>query len=127
MKTFPGLPLSAALLLLLPAVATLHAADAAAKGRAPNTAAPLVHDTSPITLFNGRNFDGLLIYVEGTDTKPADVWKIEEGLLRCSGVGRGYVRTTAAYADYTLRLEWRWPVRTGNSGIMLNLVGRDLI
>ena len=89
--------------------------------------APLVHDTTPITLFNGRDFDGLHIFVEGTATTPAAAWKIEDGLLRCTGVGKGYVRTTAAYADYKLRLEWRWPVRAGNSGIMLNLVGRDLI
>jgi hypothetical protein len=125
MKTIPGLRLSAFLLLSFSADATLFAANAPVPGRLPP--APLVHDTSPITLFNGRNFEGLFIYIDGTATTPDAAWKIEDGLLRCTGLGKGYVRTTAAYADYTLRLEWRWPVRTGNSGIMLNIVGRDLL
>src|SRR5439155_372546 len=82
---------------------------------------------APLALFNGRNFDGLHIFVEQATIEPAAAWKIEEGLLRCTGVGRGYVRTTAAYADYRLKLEWRWPKAAGNSGVMLNLVGADLI
>jgi hypothetical protein len=133
MKTFLGFRLSASLLLAVLASATLFAADAAVSGRPPALSppngppAPLVHDTSPIPLFNGRNFDGLFIHVDGSGTTPEAAWRIEDGLLRCTGIGKGYVRTTAAYADYKLRLEWRWPVRTGNSGIMINLVGRDLL
>ncbi|MEO7413725.1 MAG: family 16 glycoside hydrolase, partial [Opitutaceae bacterium] len=84
-------------------------------------------DTKPIALFNGRNFDGLTIFTEAAGTDPATVWKIEGGMLRCLGVSRGYVRTTLAYSDYRLRLEWRWPVRAGNSGVFVNMVGRDLI
>lgn len=125
MKTYPCFFL-ASLLLSASVETTLFAADAATPGR--TGPARLVHDTSPITLFNGRNFDGLLVFVDPADKiTPDAAWKIEDGLLRCSGAGKGYVRTTAAYADYKLRLEWRWPVRAGNSGIMLNLVGRDLI
>jgi len=89
--------------------------------------APLVKDTTPIPLFNGRNLDGLHIFTESATADPAAGWKIEDGLLRCLGVGRGYVRTTTAYADYRLRLEWRWPAKAGNSGVMLHVVGRDLI
>lgn len=125
MKTSRGLALAASLLLVAVSAAPSFAADTATPARPPP--APLVHDTSPIALFNGRTFDGLFVYVDGTGTTPEQAWKIEDGLLRCTGVGKGYVRTTAAYSDYTLRLEWRWPVRTGNSGIMLNLVGRDLL
>lgn len=95
--------------------------------RAAQPPAPLVQDTTPISLFNGRDFNGLHIFVENSATDPAAVWKIEGGMLRCLGVGRGYVRTVSAYADYRLRLEWRWPARAGNSGILLNIVGRDLI
>lgn len=125
MKTFPGLRVAALPFTALSFAAALFAADSPAPARAP--VAPLVHDTSPIPLFNGRNFDGLFIYLDGTGTTPDAAWKIEDGMLRCTGVGKGYVRTTTAYADYKLRLEWRWPVRTGNSGIMINLVGRDLL
>jgi hypothetical protein len=125
MKRFAGLRRFAFLLPSAFIAAVASAADAVVPARPP--VARLVHDTSPLALFNGRNFDGLLIYIEDPNHKPDAVWKIEDGILRCTGVGRGYVRTTAAYSDYRLRLEWRWPVRTGNSGIMINLVGRDLI
>lgn len=81
----------------------------------------------PVSLFNGRNFDGLHVFVEDATTDPSTAWKIEDGVLRCTGVGRGYVRTQSAHADYTLRLEWRWPKGAGNSGIMLNIVDRDVI
>jgi hypothetical protein len=86
-----------------------------------------VKETTAIRLFNGRDYAGLFVFVEKADTDPASAWKIEDGLLRCLGVGRGYVRTTTAYSDYRLRLEWRWPVRLGNSGVMVNVVGRDII
>lgn len=95
--------------------------------RAAQPPAPLVHDTTTIRLFNGRNFDGLHLCVETPASDPAAAWKIEDSLLRCLGVGRGYVRTTTAYSDYHLRLEWRWPARAGNSGVFVNIVGRDLI
>lgn len=88
---------------------------------------PLVHDTAPVRLFDGRTFDGLHIYNETAVTTPTAGWKIEDGVLRCLGTGRGYARTVLAYSDYRLRLEWRWPARAGNSGVMLNLVGRDII
>ncbi|MEO5961262.1 MAG: DUF1080 domain-containing protein [Opitutaceae bacterium] len=80
-----------------------------------------------VSLFNGRNFDGLHVFVENPATDPPAAWKIEDGMLRCLGVGRGYVRTVHAYADYTLRFEFRWPKIAGNSGLMLHLVGPDLI
>lgn len=95
--------------------------------RAAQAPAPLVHDTTTIRLFNGRDFDGLHIFVENAAANPAPAWKIEDGLLRCLGVGRGYVRTTTAYSDYHLRLEWRWPTRAGNSGVFVNVVGPDKI
>lgn len=90
-------------------------------------AALVVPEAKPIPLFNGANFDGLHVFTENATAAADAAWKIEEGMLRCLGVGRGYVRTTSAYADYRLRLEWRWPARPGNSGVLLNIVGPDLI
>jgi hypothetical protein len=89
------------------------------------SAEPLVKNTDPVFLFNGRDLTGLHIFTESPETDPATAWKIEDGLLRCIGRGRGYVRTTAAYADYRLMVEWRWPARPGNSGVMVNLTGPD--
>ena len=50
------------------------------------------------------------------------------GVLRCSGVPNGYLRTVADHQDYVLKLEWRWVEKSGgNSGIFLRIVGEDRI
>jgi 3-keto-disaccharide hydrolase len=78
-----------------------------------------------LELFNGRDLEGWHVYVDDPAIDPADVWHVEDGLLRATGVGKGYVRTDMAYADYKLQLEWRWPSGPGNSGVMVNIVNRD--
>jgi hypothetical protein len=90
-------------------------------------AEPLVKDTTPIRLFNGRNFDGLHIFTESPTADPAAEWKAEDGMMRCVSTSKGYVCTNTAYSDYHLRLEWRWPSKPSNSGVMINVVGRDVI
>ena len=90
-------------------------------------AEPLVKDTRSVLLFNGRTLDGLHVFTESATADPAAAWKVEDGLLRCVSPGRGYIRTTTAHADYRLRLEWRWPAKPGNSGVMVNITGPDAI
>jgi len=102
-------------LLPLACVVQLHAA-------AP--AAPLVKDTKPIALFNGTDLTGLEVFSEAS-TGPA--WQVEDGVLRCVSSGKGYIRTTRAYSDYHLRVEWRWPAKPGNSGVMVNITGSDMV
>ena len=80
-----------------------------------------------IELFNGKNLDGLKIYIEDAAVDVADIWKVEEGMLRATGIGKGYIRTEMAYADYRLHLEWRWPKGPGNSGVMVNMVNGDVL
>jgi len=82
---------------------------------------------SPIRLFNGHNLQGWFIYVDDASTEPGDAWKSEDGMLRCTGAGKGYVRTESAYADYKLQLEWRWPEEPGNSGVLLHIVSQDML
>jgi hypothetical protein len=90
-------------------------------------AAPLGKDIRPVRLFNGTNFEGLHLFAEAGPGDATASWKVEDGMLRCVGTGKGYARTTHAHADYRLRLEWRWPARPGNSGVMVNITGPDVI
>lgn len=85
---------------------------------------PLVKDTKPVRLFNGTDLAGLEVF---TEVAGGPTWKAEDGILRNLSTGKGYVRTTRAYADYHLRVEWRWPAKPGNSGVMINIVGPDAI
>ena len=91
--------------------------------------AGLVRAAEPesIPLFNGRDFDGLHVYVSNPAIAASQAWVIQDGVLRCTGVGNGYVRTVTPYADYKLTVEWRWPNGRGNSGIMLHVVNGDAI
>ncbi len=118
-RTLHGL----AFLALAPLVA--RAQDVAAP-QSPTTAqTPPDADFGTIELFNGRDFAGLTVFVGDDGT--AAIARVEDGLLRITGVGRGYVRTNAAFADYKLAFQWRWPAQAGNSGLLFHLVNPDVI
>lgn len=78
-----------------------------------------------VRLFNGKDFTGLAIYDANQEQSVSDSWIVEGEILRCSGIGKGYIRTIKAYADYELSFDWRWPEVAGNSGVLLHLVGED--
>lgn len=64
-------------------------------------------------LFNGKDLTGWTA-VDG----PMSSWKVEDGLLYCSGGGGGWLSTTDEYANFELELEFRVP-EGGNSGVFL--------
>ena len=66
-----------------------------------------------ISLFNGKNLDGWKA-VDG----PMSAWKVEDGLLYCSGGGGGWLSTDDEYDDFEIELEFRLPPG-GNSGVFL--------
>jgi len=86
-----------------------------------------------IPLFNGKDLSGWTFFLEKRgpnadgSMKMEDVWKVDGGTLRCSGVPNGYIRTTADYRDFVLSLEWRWAEKPGNSGVLLRVTGPDKI
>jgi len=84
-------------------------------------------DAKAITLFNGKDFTGWHMYVKGADVDPKDVWKIKDGAIWCKGEPFGFLRTTKKYGDFKLTLEWRWPEKTSNSGVLLRMTDGDKI
>lgn len=52
-------------------------------------------------LFNGRNMDGL-------HKMNAGDWKVENGLLRYTGGGNGWLRSNDQYTNYALVVVWRY-------------------
>jgi len=64
-------------------------------------------------LFNGQDLSGWTA-VDG----PLAGWKVEDGVLYCSGEGGGWLSTEKEYADFELKLEFRVP-KGGNSGVFL--------
>lgn len=64
-------------------------------------------------LFNGKDLSGWQA-VDG----PMANWKVEDGMLYCSGGGGGWLSTLRQYANFELELQFRLPVG-GNSGVFV--------
>lgn len=65
------------------------------------------------TIFNGKDLSGWQA-IDG----PLASWKVEDGLLYCSGGGGGWLSTEKEYANFEIELEFRVPAG-GNSGVFL--------
>jgi len=78
-------------------------------------------------LWNGTDFDGLTFFVEEEGTDMGAVWMIREGVIHCTGIPNGYMRTEKDYADYKLHVEWRWAEEPGNSGVLIHMKAPDKI
>lgn len=65
-------------------------------------------------LFNGENLDGFADVNTSEDT-----WRVEDGLLICSGHPTGVMRTEKQYENFILDIEWRFMEEGGNSGVFV--------
>lgn len=75
-----------------------------------------------IELFNGKDFTGLYTFLKGRGVRrePDHVFRVEDGAIRVSGEGSGYVATEKEYRDYHLSVEYKWGKRTDGSGNVRN-------
>ena len=78
-------------------------------------------------LFNGRDLSGWVFVLRDKDVDPMTVWSVSDGVIHCTGRPSGYMRTEADYADYRLHVEWRWPERVGNSGVLVHMSLPDTV
>ncbi len=80
-----------------------------------------------IELFNGQDLDNWSIIVGSEDGEPKDLFYVEDGLINTLGDPFGYIRTKESYSNFKLHLEWRWTEEPSNSGVLLNVQGKDMI
>jgi len=78
-------------------------------------------------LWNGKDFTGWKLFLGDPAADVAKTWSVRRSVLRCEGRPRGYMRTKMAYADYHLRVEWRWPGKPGNNGVLVHASGADKV
>ncbi len=78
-----------------------------------------------VDLFNKKDLEGWHIYLTKADVDAKSVWKVQDGAIRCSGKPAGFLRTKQEYSDYKLVLEWKWPEKPGNSGVLLHMSGEE--
>lgn len=90
-------------------VAMAAAGIALAAGAIRAADAPVFRD-----LFNGKDLAGWV----NVNTAP-DTWRVENGMLVCTGQPTGVMRTERQYENFVLHVEWMHTEPGGNSGMFL--------
>ena len=84
-----------------------------------------IEPVETIELFNGKDLSGWSFCLKG-DTDSKEVFKVEDGILKCKGRPSGYMRTEKAYKNYRLLIEWRF-LKKGNGGVLVHMEGPDKV
>ena len=75
-----------------------------------------------IDLFNGKDLSGWHIDVPQMDTVPdsTNPFVVRNGMLVSLGEPRGHLITDKNYSDYKLLIEYRFPGKPGNCGVLVH-------
>jgi hypothetical protein len=93
-----------------------------------------VAPTETVSLFNGKDLSGWTTWLGDTKREdPRRVYSVQDGMIRISGDGFGYLATEKIYRDYRLVAEFKWGARNWrgreknarDSGIFLHATGPD--
>ncbi|PYO73767.1 MAG: DUF1080 domain-containing protein [Gemmatimonadetes bacterium] len=78
--------------------------------------------SAPHSLFNGVDLAGWHADVPAADTNPQvpKSFIVRNGLLVSLGDPRGHLITDSVYHDYRLEIEYRFPGKPGNAGILVH-------
>src|SRR5712671_3969190 len=71
-------------------------------------------DDGFVSLFNGHDLAGWV----NVNCAP-ETWAVKEGMIHCTGLPTGALRTTRQYENFILELEWRHLRSGGNSGVFI--------
>ncbi|MCK4990558.1 MAG: DUF1080 domain-containing protein, partial [Bacteroidales bacterium] len=52
---------------------------------------------------------------------------VEDGVINTPGDPFGYIRTKESYSNFKLHVEWRWTEEPSNSGVFLNVQGKEIV
>ncbi len=76
----------------------------------------------PEMLFDGKDLTGWTYHLDKPNVPMEDVWSAKDGVLVCKGRPAGYLLTKKNdYENYVLTLEWRWPEKGGNNGVLVHV------
>lgn len=76
----------------------------------------------PVALFNGKDLSGWDYRLKDKSVPMEKVWSVKDGLLLCTGKPPGYIFTKKNdYENYVLNVEWRWPGKGGNNGVLVHV------
>lgn len=83
-------------------------------------AAPAPQTGKTVALWNGHDLANWHVDVPEADHNPGirPSFVVRNGLLVSMGEPQGHLITNASYANYKLVVEYRWPGKTGNCGVL---------
>lgn len=67
-----------------------------------------------VSIFNGKDLEG---WVDVNTS--AKTWKVQDGILVCSGRPIGVMRSEKQYENFVFHIEWRHMTAGGNSGVFI--------
>lgn len=67
-----------------------------------------------VPMFNGKDLSGWV----NANCAP-ETWSIKDGVIRCTGIPTGAMRTEKQYENFILECEWRHLTSGGNSGVFI--------
>src|SRR5688500_18331452 len=78
--------------------------------------------TQVAPLFNGKDLTGWTADVPEKDKNPdaPASFVVRDGMLVSLGVPRGHLLTDGVYRDYRLQVEYRFPGKPGNCGVLVH-------
>ncbi|HUJ42539.1 MAG TPA: DUF1080 domain-containing protein [Opitutaceae bacterium] len=71
-------------------------------------------------LWSGRDLTGWE-FVTTPTVDITSVCHVNDGVMAAAGRPIGYLATTAVFANYRLHVEWRWPGKPGNGGVLVHI------
>lgn len=72
-------------------------------------------------LFNGRNLAGWHVDVPAdSNARVRNPFVVRNGMLVSLGEPRGHLITDSSYRDYRLEIEYRFPAKPGNAGVLIH-------
>lgn len=61
-------------------------------------------------------------YLVDPDVPKDEVWSFnDDGVLECKGEPIGFIATKGQFKNFKLEVEWKWPSKPGNSGILMRI------
>jgi|APGre2960657505_1045072.scaffolds.fasta_scaffold14375_3 hypothetical protein len=78
------------------------------------TSAMAAEEEGFVPLCNGRDLAGWV----NVNCAP-ETWSVREGVIHCTGLPTGAMRTTRQFENFILELEWRHLTKGGNAGLFL--------
>ena len=68
-----------------------------------------------IPLFNGKDLQGWV-----NVNCAAETWTVHDGMIVCTGIPTGVLRTMRQYENFILEMEWRHMKKEGNAGLFIH-------